>query len=111
MPGSGAARMPSTSPVMMAALRPTNISMGLMLETTSRRLREKGGPHFHAPDKEPATRIRTYRSPLDLLLPASAPAEGLRTTVTDAGGKVVFQSGDPVGVQFVDARGDSISFL
>ncbi len=41
-------------------LRPVNASMGLMLETTSRRLREKGGPHFHAPDKEPATRIRMH---------------------------------------------------
>jgi FO synthase len=44
----------------MARLRPFNASMGLMLETTSRRLREKGMPHFHAPDKEPARRIRMH---------------------------------------------------
>ena len=30
-----------------------NASMGLMLETTSARLRERGQAHYHAPDKEP----------------------------------------------------------
>ena len=44
----------------MRALRPWNASMGLMLETTSRRLRGKGMPHYHAPDKEPARRIRMH---------------------------------------------------
>jgi len=50
-------------------LRPVNASMGLMLETTSRRLREKGGPHFHAPDKEPATRIRMHEEAGELAIP------------------------------------------
>ena len=50
-------------------LRPVNASMGLMLETTSRRLREKGGPHFHAPDKEPATRIRMHEIAGELKIP------------------------------------------
>ncbi len=50
-------------------LRPVNASMGLMLETTSRRLREKGGPHFHAPDKEPAVRIRMHEIAGELKIP------------------------------------------
>lgn len=44
----------------MAALRPWNASMGLMLETTSQRLRSKGGAHYYAPDKEPSRRIRMH---------------------------------------------------
>ncbi|UCE84739.1 MAG: 7,8-didemethyl-8-hydroxy-5-deazariboflavin synthase CofG [Deltaproteobacteria bacterium] len=44
----------------MAALRPVNASMGLMLETTSPRLRGKGMPHYYAPDKEPARRLRMH---------------------------------------------------
>ena len=40
-------------------LRPVAPSMGMMLETTSRRLwAERGGPHFGSPDKEPAVRLR-----------------------------------------------------
>ncbi|GGZ17420.1 5-amino-6-(D-ribitylamino)uracil--L-tyrosine 4-hydroxyphenyl transferase CofH [Novosphingobium colocasiae] len=39
------------------ALRPVSASMGLMLETTSERLSEKGGPHYGSPDKVPAARI------------------------------------------------------
>jgi len=53
----------------MARLRPWNASMGLMLETTSRRLREKGMPHFHAPDKEPATRIKMHEEAGELKIP------------------------------------------
>jgi FO synthase len=53
----------------MERLRPYNASMGLMLETTSRRLREKGMPHFHAPDKEPATRIRMHEEAGELKIP------------------------------------------
>ncbi len=53
----------------MARLRPYNASMGLMLETTSRRLREKGMPHFHAPDKEPATRIKMHEEAGELKIP------------------------------------------
>ncbi len=53
----------------MQRLRPVNASMGLMLETTSQRLREKGGPHFHAPDKEPATRIRMHEIAGELKIP------------------------------------------
>jgi len=53
----------------MARLRPWNASMGLMLETTSRRLREKGMPHFHAPDKEPAVRIKMHEEAGELKIP------------------------------------------
>jgi len=40
-------------------LKPVAPSMGMMLETMSRRLFEtKGGPHFGSPDKDPAVRLR-----------------------------------------------------
>ncbi|KWX03503.1 FO synthase [Carbonactinospora thermoautotrophica] len=40
-------------------LKPVAPSMGMMLETTARRLwAEPGGPHFGSPDKEPAVRLR-----------------------------------------------------
>lgn len=53
----------------MAALRPWNASMGLMLESTSERLRAKGGPHFHAPDKDPKLRIRMHEEAGELGIP------------------------------------------
>jgi FO synthase len=43
----------------MAMLRPVSASMGLMLESTSTRLCEKGGPHHGSPDKLPAARLAT----------------------------------------------------
>jgi FO synthase len=49
------------APDELALLRPTNASMGLMLESTSPRLRERGGAHYYAPDKEPEKRIRMTR--------------------------------------------------
>jgi FO synthase len=40
-------------------LKPVAPSMGMMLETTAKRLfTEKGGPHFGSPDKDPAVRLR-----------------------------------------------------
>ncbi|WP_253862382.1 bifunctional FO biosynthesis protein CofGH [Prauserella halophila] len=40
-------------------LKPVAPSMGMMLETTARRLfEEKGGPHFASPDKDPDVRLR-----------------------------------------------------
>lgn len=41
----------------MQALRPTNVSLGLMLENVSDRLCEVGGPHQSAPTKRPAKRL------------------------------------------------------
>jgi len=42
----------------MLMLRPLNVSMGLMLESISPRLRARGGVHQWAPDKDPAVRMR-----------------------------------------------------
>ena len=53
----------------LAALRPLNASMGLMLESTSPRLRERGQAHFHAPDKEPQARLRMTREAGELRIP------------------------------------------
>ncbi|MEM6304892.1 MAG: 7,8-didemethyl-8-hydroxy-5-deazariboflavin synthase CofG [Pseudomonadota bacterium] len=40
-------------------LKPVAASMGMMLETVSRRLARKGGPHYACPDKLPVQRLRT----------------------------------------------------
>ncbi len=42
-------------------LRPVAASMGLMLESVSPRLCERGGPHFGSPDKNPEVRLETLR--------------------------------------------------
>jgi FO synthase len=42
-------------------LRPTNVSMGLMLENISDRLMEPGMPHHNCPDKVPSVRVETIR--------------------------------------------------
>jgi 7,8-didemethyl-8-hydroxy-5-deazariboflavin synthase CofG subunit len=53
----------------MMVLRPVNVSLGLMLESASDRLCEKGMPHHRAPDKRPATRIQMTREAGDLQIP------------------------------------------
>ncbi len=53
----------------LQALRPWNASMGLMLECTSERLRERGQAHYYAPDKDPAVRIRMTREAGVLRIP------------------------------------------
>jgi FO synthase len=53
----------------MAALRPLNVSMGLMLESVSPRLRERGGAHQQAPDKDPALRLAMLRAAGELRIP------------------------------------------
>ena len=45
-------------------LRRVSASMGLMLETTSDRLSERGGPHHGSPDKKPAARLETIGLPV-----------------------------------------------
>ncbi|MEM9438024.1 MAG: 7,8-didemethyl-8-hydroxy-5-deazariboflavin synthase CofG, partial [Pseudomonadota bacterium] len=40
-------------------LKPVSASMGMMLETVSRRLGREGGPHYACPDKTPVQRLRT----------------------------------------------------
>ena len=56
--------LPHSNPGLMnrgdlQRLRDVNASMGLMLESTSERLLLPGGPHDNAPDKRPASRLRT----------------------------------------------------
>ena len=46
----------------VAMLRPTNVSMGMMLENISPRLTEPGMPHHGSPDKEPAVRVETIEA-------------------------------------------------
>jgi FO synthase len=53
----------------MEALRPFNASMGLMLESTSGRLRGKGMAHQYAPDKDPAVRLRMHEQAGELKIP------------------------------------------
>ena len=56
-------------PEEMQALRASNASLGLMLESTSTRLREKGGAHYYCPDKDPAVRIRMHEEAGALRIP------------------------------------------
>ncbi len=53
----------------MAMLRPLNVSMGLMLESISPRLRQRGGVHQWAPDKDPAVRMRMIDEAGELRIP------------------------------------------
>ena len=46
----------------MALLRPTNPSMGMMLENISSRLTEPGMPHHNCPTKEPSRRVATIEA-------------------------------------------------
>ena len=48
--------------VELRALRPVAPSMGLMLETSSARLSQRGGPHFGSPDKLPERRLASLRA-------------------------------------------------
>src|SRR5690554_4158732 len=43
----------------IAFLRPVSASMGIMLESASPRLCDKGMPHYGSPDKDPALRLAT----------------------------------------------------
>jgi len=53
----------------MAALKRSNASLGLMLESTSPRLREKGQAHYYCPDKDPAVRLRMHEEAGELRIP------------------------------------------
>jgi FO synthase len=53
----------------LAMLRPLNVSMGLMLENVSPRLRDRGMPHHHAPDKDPVRRLRMIEEAGRLAIP------------------------------------------
>ena len=53
----------------MRALKPVNVSLGLMLENVSPRLRGRGAVHQHAPDKDPELRLRMIREAGELQIP------------------------------------------
>ena len=53
----------------MARLKEVNVSLGLMLENVSPRLRGRGQVHQWAPDKEPARRLRMLREAGELQIP------------------------------------------
>jgi FO synthase len=53
----------------MASLKEVNVSMGLMLENVSPRLRKKGMPHYYAPDKDPAVRLKMLQEAGELQIP------------------------------------------
>jgi FO synthase len=53
----------------MARLRHVAPSMGMMLESSSDRLTERGMPHFNSPDKVPAVRLRTIADAGRLAIP------------------------------------------
>ncbi len=53
----------------LAMLRPLNVSMGLMLESVSPRLRARGGVHQWAPDKDPAARLKMIDEAGELRIP------------------------------------------
>jgi FO synthase len=66
--------LPHLNPGVMDAadllkLRPVSASMGLMLESASDRLCQRGGPHFGSPDKVPARRLATLRTAGELGIP------------------------------------------
>ncbi|MDA2934495.1 7,8-didemethyl-8-hydroxy-5-deazariboflavin synthase CofG [Acidobacteria bacterium AH-259-D05] len=53
----------------LQTLKEVNLSMGLMLESTSQRLYQPGGPHEHAPSKRPKVRLRTLELAGELRIP------------------------------------------
>ncbi len=56
-------------PAEIAALREVSVSQGIMLETASERLSERGGPHFGSPDKLPSVRLATIKAAGELAVP------------------------------------------
>lgn len=66
--------LPHVNPGVMnedeiAALREVSVSQGIMLETASLRLSERGGAHFGSPDKVPAVRLATIEAAGRLAVP------------------------------------------
>lgn len=57
------------SPGDMQLLRRSNPSLGLMLESASERLCQRGLPHHRAPDKRPARRLAMLRAAGELRIP------------------------------------------
>jgi FO synthase len=53
----------------LASLKAVNVSMGLMLENVSLRLRRKGEAHYYSPDKDPEQRLAMMRHAGELRIP------------------------------------------
>jgi 7,8-didemethyl-8-hydroxy-5-deazariboflavin synthase len=53
----------------ISLLKDTNVSLGMMLESTSEQLMEKGMPHEMAPSKNPKLRIKTLKNAGELKMP------------------------------------------
>jgi FO synthase len=53
----------------LEALRKVSVSQGIMLETASERLSQRGGPHFGSPDKHPARRLATIAAAGEAAVP------------------------------------------
>ena len=53
----------------MSLLKDTNVSLGMMLESSSARLMKKGMPHEMAPSKNPKARIKTLENAGELKIP------------------------------------------
>ena len=53
----------------LVRLREVSVSAGIMLESTARRLCEKGGPHYGSPDKDPEVRLATLERAGELAVP------------------------------------------
>ena len=45
--------------------------MGIMLESASKRLCQKGGPHYGSPDKDPELRLQTIQNLGELNVPVT----------------------------------------
>ncbi len=66
--------LPHLNPGVMSrtdleALRKVSASQGIMLESASERLRQRGGPHFGSPDKDPVVRLDTIRAAGEAAVP------------------------------------------
>jgi FO synthase len=66
--------LPHANPGVMTAedismLRRVSVSQGIMLESASERLSQRGGPHFGSPDKRPSVRMETIRLAGELQVP------------------------------------------
>ncbi|MGE0658489.1 MAG: 5-amino-6-(D-ribitylamino)uracil--L-tyrosine 4-hydroxyphenyl transferase CofH [Reyranellaceae bacterium] len=66
--------LPHANPGVMsgeeiATLREVTVSQGIMLESASPRLCEKGGPHYGSPDKHPAVRLESILLAGELKVP------------------------------------------
>ena len=66
--------LPHVNPGIMSEsdlkmLRKVSVSQGIMLESASDRLCEKGGPHYGSPDKIPSVRLQCIKSAGELAIP------------------------------------------